>query len=227
MCKHCSAKWETAKELCRIESFGQPVREYNFGIGGESGSVLYLVNYTPGEKDTVESRLMLNLKDRATGRIVRFTASELASVITEQMLCGWDTCDAVITWIPRRRSAVINKGFDHMERVAKALSGILGIPCRKLLKRRLFSAEQKTLSGQKRRENAGRSMYISSGTDLTGKTVVIIDDIITSGASIDTATELLARAGAKLVTAVTVSATRRHGDRQRAVEDVFNIIKNR
>lgn len=56
---------------------------------------------------------------------------------------------------------------------------------------------------------------------------MIIDDIITSGASIDTATELLAGAGAKLVAAVTVSATRRHEDKPRAVEDVFNIIKNR
>lgn len=227
MCSHCSTKWETAKESCRIESFGQPVMEYDFGDSKESGSVLYLVHYTPGEKGSVESRLILNLKDRANGRCVRFVASELAAVITEQILSGLDHTDAVITWIPRRRQAVIDKGFDHMERVAEALSKLIGIPHADILKRRIFSEEQKTLSHKSRRENAGRSMYIKPDTDLSGKTVLLIDDIVTSGASIDTATCLLTEAGAMLVSAVTVSATRQPRDGQRSVEDVFNIIKNR
>ncbi len=229
-CPFCLAKWEKAKNERRIASYGQPVRLYKQGDKSKDfGKVLYLVDYVPGEKDRIENCLILKLKDKATGRIVDFTAAELASVIRTQipLVCedGTKRENTVITWIPRRRSSVNQRGFDHMERVAKALSRKLDIPYANMLKRRFNSAEQKSLTHKQRRQNAERGMYINEAVNIKGKTVLLIDDIITSGASIDRATKLLKEKGAWHVFAVAVSATERPAEKPTRADKVFNIIK--
>lgn len=232
-CEDCGGKWERAKKRCRDESNGCPVKEIeSFDEGGKHELVPYSFIYTPGKRKNPENVLILRLKDTADKQCVSLVASELSEIITENIQVitkgGAKHDDALIAWIPRRRSAVQRVGFDHMERVAKVLSKRLGIPAVPLLKRRAFTHEQKFLNSKERRMNAQRSMMIAGGVCLEGKVVLLIDDIVTTGASFAAASKLLYEAGAECVIPVALSASERPLEAgERRIEDNFNIIKKK
>ncbi len=232
-CEECAGKWENAKKRCRDESNGCPVKEIESFYEGETHELVpHSFIYTPGKRKNPENALMLRLKDTADKRCVSLVASELSEIIAENIQViargGARHDDALIAWIPRRRSSIRRVGFDHMERVAKVLSKRLGIPALSLLKRRAFAHEQKFLSGKERRMNAQCSMMLSGGASLKGKVVLLIDDIVTTGASLAAASKLLYEAGADHVIPVALSASERPLEvGERRIEDNFNIIKKK
>ncbi len=211
-CRHCLAKWEISKTRClkrgggRMKIFDRELHERAVG-----GHARFLTDYVPGKRSLVENLLIFELKNHASPAVVNFAAGELADMIGRELdfICegGEFHEDAVITWIPRRTVSVMNYGFDHMKRVAKALSGELSIPYSKFIGRKLMSREQKSLDFNERRINAQRAMKIKKSADVKGKTVILIDDIITSGASLDAASRLLLSVGARRVISVTLACT--------------------
>ncbi len=231
LCAVCLGKWELAKNRCRNENHGRPVREIEpFGEGGTHEFVPYSVEYTPGKRMTPENELIFGLKDSPEKKIIDFVAREFAAIVTEDIpiiaIGGSRHADAIITWIPRRRASVRKFGFDHMERTAKALSGKLSIPAVPLIKRLHSSYEQKQLNSRERRLNAERTMTVERGVSLDGKLILIIDDIVTTGASLLAASKLLLDAGAEQVMPMALAATERPLDPgKRRIEDNFNIIK--
>ncbi|MBQ8248280.1 MAG: ComF family protein [Clostridia bacterium] len=230
-CAECAEKWELAKKSCRAQNNGRPVKEIeSFDEGGAPELVPYSFIYTPGKRKNPENALILRLKDFGDKRCVSRVATEISEIIAEDIAVitknGARHGDALITWIPRRRTSVKRFGFDHMERVAMALSKKLAIPAVPLLKRRAFAHEQKHLGGKERRINAERSMMFAGRTPLNGKIVLLVDDIVTTGASLGAASKLLRDAGADRVIPVALSATERPIDAgKRRIEDNFNIIK--
>ena len=231
MCGVCLGKWELSKNRCRNEIGGRPVREIEpFGVGGTHEFVPYSVEYTPGKRMSPENELIFKLKDFPDKNIIDFAAREFAAIVTEDIpiIAIGDTKhdDALITWIPRRRASVRKFGFDHMERTAKALSGKLSIPALPLIKRLTLSYEQKQLNRRERRINAERTMTVRDGVSLKGKVVLLIDDIVTTGASLSAASKLLLDAGAQHVIPMALAATERPLEAGvRKIEDNFNIIK--
>ncbi len=213
-CLGCLAKWEMAKSRCSAANFGQPLFVYDREAYAmqKGGCVLHLTYYISGQRKLVENRLILELKDRASKRVAKFAASELAAMIKRELgtVCIDGMChnSTVVTWIPRRTSSVFVFGFDHMKRVAKELSAELDLPCKKLVARRFISSEQKNLKHSARRLNAKRSMKISCmAGSVEGKTVLLIDDVVTSASSLGAASSLLLEAGARQVISVVLSRT--------------------
>ncbi len=216
-CRHCLAKWELSKTKClkqgdgRMKTFDCELHERAVG-----GHVRFLADYVPGKRSSVENLFIFELKNHASMTVVKFAASELTDMIERELdfLCegGEFHEDTVIAWVPRRTASVMNYGFDHMKRVAKALSRELSLPYAKFIGRRLVSREQKSLEFSQRRINAQRSMKIRKSADVKGKTVLLIDDIVTSGASLAAASRLLLSVGAKRVLCVTLARTNMAAD---------------
>ena len=110
-----------------------------------------------------------------------------------------DLGNCVITNIPRRHSAIVEHGIDHSAILAKKTAIKIGADYISVLKSNA-KKEQKSLDRDQRRKNADFS--ITKESDLHGKTVLIIDDIITSGASMSNAAILLRSMGARETIAV-------------------------
>ncbi len=208
-CGKCEEKWRQAEELCRVEYRGQPtvMLEDGESVNGYVGSVLFLVYYTPCESRSVQSRLIFSLKRLAERRTCRFAAHILGKMIRSEasFLCSTEEArkSTVITWIPRSNTAITEYGFDHMERVARRLSEELCIEYLPLLGRTRFAYEQKSLSEDERYKNAESTLYFNGKYHISGRDIILIDDIMTSGASVHRAAKLLIAAGARqVVTAV-------------------------
>ena len=92
-----------------------------------------------------------------------------------------DPSKYIITNVPRRRKAKLEIGYDHAELLAKELAKRLGAEYLPLLKS-TSKREQKKLIGKARIKNV--KVEIKNKADIKGKRIIIVDDIITSGASV-------------------------------------------
>lgn len=102
----------------------------------------------------------------------------------------------VFTNVPRSKKSIIKYGIDHGELLARAVAEKIGARYEKILVSDV-KTEQKKLHGESRKQNAKFSVI--NDIDLSGKTVVIIDDIVTTGASMGAAATLIHDMGARRV----------------------------
>lgn len=142
------------------------------------------------------NNLVFKLKRDYNRDIIEFCATEIVKNL--KSLClrhGIDYKDYLITYTPRRVSGKRKYGFDHSKRMALEISRILGIKTIKTLIN-VGTAEQKTLSKEKRKENAKQSYELSKNASVSGKKLFIVDDIITSGSTMKACADLLYQSGA-------------------------------
>lgn len=103
----------------------------------------------------------------------------------------------LVTFAPRRRWARFSAGFDQAEELAKEISRRLEIPLETLLARRGFSLAQHRMRGEQRERNVhGVFRPLRS---LEGETVLLVDDIVTTGASVKECARVLKQCGAMKV----------------------------
>ena len=209
-CVDCLLKWEASKREAAKEALGG-VPTISFS-DGDFGKALYLAFYDPGSPDHAPNALVYKLKHRATRSLMKFVADEYVGLLERgvpELFDGtFDRDDVIVTWMPRRPESVLGYGYDHMELAAKELAKRCGFVHGKLLIRRKGSAEQKSLSAEQRLGNIGKSLA-AADTDLGGKIVILIDDLVTTGVSMKVSEELLLKAGARMVICAALLATRR------------------
>ncbi len=119
----------------------------------------------------------------------------------------------VITYLPRSKRAIRREGFDHMKLIAKAVAKKLQIPCETYLERRPIAKEQKKLTKEGREKNARSSIVKNRRCDPRGKSVILLDDIVTTGASLRAGCEALKKAGASGVYPVAFAMKKRKNEK--------------
>jgi ComF family protein len=94
----------------------------------------------------------------------------------------------------------MRRGFNQAELLAQHISRELDIPQVYGLKRIKNTRPQVELSPTKRQDNVKDAFrFFGDRSSLSGKTVLIVDDVLTTGATIDQAAKVLRKAGAKAV----------------------------
>ena len=127
--------------------------------------------------------------------MLEFLANELSSSIAIAFPAA---SKFVFTSIPRRRAAKIKYGIDHAALLSARVAKKLGAKYEKILISH-SKKEQKLSKHREERMKNARFDYASKHIDLTGKTVVLVDDVVTTGASMSVAATLLKGAGAKKI----------------------------
>ena len=115
--------------------------------------------------------------------------------------------DALIP-VPVHASKKRLRGYNQSELIAQALSKLSGIPVNtSLIIRQKKTLPQKNLSGQERQNNLKRAFKIHRN-DVKLNTIVVIDDIYTTGSTIDAMTETLMESGIQRVYFMTLAVGR-------------------
>ncbi len=111
--------------------------------------------------------------------------------------------DAVIP-VPLHWTRRWRRGFNQSEILARALAKDIGIRCRpSWLRRTHRTAPQTRQTPAQRRSNVHNAFQARAGLDLNGQTVLLVDDVLTTGATAHEAARALRRARpARIIVAV-------------------------
>lgn len=135
--------------------------------------------------------LVLALKLR--GR--RSAARPMADAMYEEALaCGLE--GSVVTWIPGRKADIRVRGYDHAHVLAVEVGARLGLPVVRLLHRTGPRRADQTALGRDDRWANLEGAFLAVTCPAR---VVIVDDLVTTGATAGAGGEALRRAGAPAV----------------------------
>lgn len=205
LCAGCQAKWQAARAVrcpdCGNRADACRCAEPELAkLGAECA---HLVPYR-SQSDAV-GRLLLTAKDENYHTLFDFFGAELADRLdhlTEPL-----PRDALITWLPRSRSNAAKAGVDQANRMAKALAAHRGCQAVPLLVRQK-GGTQKSLTALERLDHARASYRLyPKRPPMMGRTVIAVDDILTTGASMLAAAGLLKLAGVERIICLTVAKT--------------------
>lgn len=163
--------------------------------------LLALWKYAP-PLDAVVQGLKFGRLDYLGGHLAEALADELGAAIREQVGKEGLVVPVPLHW--RRR---LTRGFNQAERIARPLARRLGLPFSPVLARRRATPPQSRLDQAARLRNLRQAFAVRERGQIADRHVVLVDDVATTGATLDTAAAALKAAGAAAVTAVVAGRT--------------------
>lgn len=116
----------------------------------------------------------------------------------------------VVAFVPTSKSAVRRRGFDNSEYLARLTAKRLGLPVVKALKRLSQSKDSPNLTREERFASIKGVFTVSDKTEegaLKDKNVLLVDDVLTTGATASECARVLKKLGAKSVTVAVLCRT--------------------
>ena len=210
LCPSCERKWELLEANICAEC-GERYSDCRCAPGalGSAGATR-LIKLVPYLKNrAVSNNVVLFIKKKRDNRVFGFIADKLWRELNRAVTkLGVRREDILLTWCPRTRRAVNEYGFDQARVLAEKLSKKSGIECRELVKRSPFySRAQKKLDAKKRAKNIKGAFYLKKGAEIKGKTVILVDDLVTTGCTMGECARVLKKGGAALILGACVAYT--------------------
>ena len=135
-----------------------------------------------------------------------FTAGDiLAEFLEEYIIKNFEYKEYIITYIPLSKKSKKNRGFNQCEYIAKKISRDLSIEVLEVLTKQKETKEQKTLKRDERYENIKDAFTIEKGLGIKNYKIILIDDVTTTGATLQEAYKLLKKFEVKDIKLLTLA----------------------
>lgn len=125
----------------------------------------------------------------------------IADCVRENGKGGYDA----VAWVPVSLRRLRKRGYCQAKLLAREVSAQLGIRSRKLLRKCRHTPPQSSLSGlAARRANISGAFRAAKRSRISGRSILLIDDVVTTGATLSECTRILLMAGAREVCCATL-----------------------
>ena len=183
---------------CRVDSPEYPVRKENRQFLDSFTAVWYY-------EGTVR-RSLLRYKFYGARSFASGYGRLLAMKLLQSNPDGFDC----LTWVPVSPLRKLRRGYDQVELLAKAVGRELGMEPVPLLKKVRHNRPQSGISdAAKRRANVLGVYREVNREDIAGKRILLLDDILTTGATAGECARVLLTCGAKEVHCAAIAAARK------------------
>lgn len=136
----------------------------------------------------------------------RYLARPFAKYMAQTVNAFYGSADFMVS-VPMTKKEFKRRGYNQSDLLAKALSPLSGIPYRaELLQKTRGTAVQKFLNRKARAQNLIGSFHVRERKMCEGKTVLLVDDVLTTGATASAVARALFSAHAARVLIVTVAS---------------------
>jgi len=113
------------------------------------------------------------------------------------------------------------RGFNQAELLASEIGRKWNTPVKRIVRRQRVTAPQAGLTNAKRRANVQGAFRIAGGRRLDGLRILLVDDVVTTGATASACARVLKRAGAAHVSLLALART----DRRAAMDETFSTVQ--
>lgn len=132
--------------------------------------------------------------------VLKFARARAAARIIAQLLdeaVPYLPDGTVIAYVPTATSRIRVRGYDQTVLIAKEFAALRKLPCRRLLIR--IGQSRQVRSSRSQRALQATKNYSAVSKAIEYQAVVLIDDILTTGATLEAAAKVLKEAGVKTV----------------------------
>jgi competence protein ComFC len=199
-CPFCDRVIEPSQNTC--ESCAETVLPFKLednvwekGTGG----LIFLYPYEERPKEAVKRLKFEGRKDLAV---------PLARLMWAQIQKSGLIFDVIVP-VPMSRKKLRKRGYNQAQVLAQEISRLSGIPLTNCLGHREMDTEQHHLSQKERRYWAKRTYFVSDKASCSDKRVLLIDDVYTTGSTVNACEKCLKTAGASSVAAAVLCKTER------------------
>ncbi len=183
---------------CRVDSPEYPNRKENLQFLDSFTAVWYY-------EDSVR-RSLLRYKFHGARSFAPGYGRLLAMKLLQTNPDGFDC----ITWIPVSRLRKLRRGYDQVELLAECVARELGMTPVPLLKKVRHNRPQSGIRDAAKRRGNVLGVYRDQNREfLSGKRILLLDDILTTGATAGECARVLLTAGAKEVHCAVIAAARK------------------
>jgi ComF family protein len=119
--------------------------------------------------------------------------------------------DSTLTPVPMHPNKQRIRGFNQAFLMAKGVAEALRLPLENTLMRTVDTPPQAGLHPARRVENVSGAFEVARGCTVLKKSYILVDDIYTTGASVNECARILYENGAANVTIMTLTATKKRG----------------
>lgn len=139
----------------------------------------------------------------------RRAAGPLAAAMAARWLSAGRGGD-LLTWVPVHPTRKRERGFDQAELLCRTMAAQLGLPVLGSLQRHHRTVAQHALGRAQRAANVGEAFVVPPAWRpmVAGRWVVVVDDIVTTGATLASCARALLDGGAAAVSALAVARER-------------------
>jgi ComF family protein len=210
-CGVCSRCWDKAVALKiappRCSSCGLPLHNFEDESDHLCGNCILQMPPYSGARSfgyyTAElSRIVQQLKFHGRQNLIGLLGPLLTAVFFE----SWDREDFdLIVPVPLHPGRKRERGYNQSELLARFLARQIAVPFQRALHRVRATLPQVGLTDTERRENVRKAFRVARPQQISSKRILLIDDVMTTGATVASAAQTLLEDGALRVSVLTVA----------------------
>ncbi len=130
----------------------------------------------------------------------------LTPLLTETFFDNWSRNDFdLLVPIPLHSKRKRERGFNQSELLARSLARQIALPCESCLVRGRPTLPQVGLSDSQRKDNVRKAFRCRNPKRVSGKRILLVDDVMTTGATVSSAAQELMDQGALRISILTVA----------------------
>lgn len=169
---------------------------------------------TPGLIDQCIGALAYEEKVRTAIHRLKFRgrqsiAKPLGRLLAHQIQAQLDGTFDFITWVPTSAHNLRERGYDHAQLITEQAARCLDVPAVQMLKRVRHTRPMYGLNPAERRANVFDAFAVVKNAPVLGARVLVIDDILTTGATFYECARALREAGAEQVCAAAAAVAKK------------------
>ena len=213
ICPPCARKFETARSPALIGWYGPSGRVTTLRGDVFEGAAARRLETPPRTRLRVVAPFRINDMSLKLIHLIKFSgrrsliqpvARAVAATLADHL--GALRRDSVLVPVPMDPASQRRRGFNQAEMLAFALSRRAGLPVAPYALKKTRSTAPQSMTERRLRAGNVRGVFRAGGRSIRGRRVLLVDDLVTTGATAASCASTLVGAGARSVTVVCLAS---------------------